>query len=117
MQAAGRSDHVDSRPQPEMIGVAEDYLCVEIGRLKCFETNTFDSAGSTDRHEDRRFDLTAASSQHTRPRLALASLDLKPQRRTIRLIWRFAYHSQLSLNSLCLEEVALQDYTIIRIYM
>src|SRR5205085_6966411 len=77
MKPTGSFDHVDSRPEPEMVGVAEDDFRVEIGRLELFKANAFDRAGGTDRHEHRRFNRASPRRQHTRARLSILRFDFK----------------------------------------
>src|ERR1051326_1175611 len=76
MKTSGGYNDVNAGSQPEVIGVAEDDLGAELG-FECFETNALDSAGSADRHKDRRLDPPATSGQHTRPCLALLRVNLK----------------------------------------
>src|SRR6185503_6870076 len=77
MKTARGSDHVDSGSQPEVIRVAENYLRVEICCFEFVKANAFDSAGSSDRHEDGRLDLSAARGQQTRARLTAFRLYLE----------------------------------------
>src|SRR5256714_2674346 len=54
VQALMRGDDVESRPQPQMVGVAEDDLRAEL--LELARCHGLDRAVSADRHEDRRLD-------------------------------------------------------------
>src|SRR6202011_6193188 len=49
-----RGDDVESRPQPQMIGVPEDDLCAEL--LELAWCHGLDRPVGADRHEDRRLD-------------------------------------------------------------
>src|ERR1043165_6425787 len=76
MKTSRGFNDVNAGSQPEVIGVAEDDLGAELG-FACVETNALDSAGSADRHEDRRLDPPATSGQHTRPRFPGLGVDLE----------------------------------------
>src|SRR2546430_363804 len=65
MQSATGANHIDAGTQPEMIGVAQNDARIDFS-LERFEANALYRARSSHRHEDWRFDDTAASSQHAR---------------------------------------------------
>src|SRR5215470_14799218 len=80
MQSATGPDRFNAGPQPKMIGVTENDGRVEVGSLKFFEANTFDAAGSSDRHEDWCFDRAAARLQHTSARQTVGGDDFETNR-------------------------------------
>ena len=61
MQAVVRLDHVQSRPQPEVEGVAEADLGADFGQRG--RRHRLDRAVSTDRHENGRLDLAVRQRQ------------------------------------------------------
>src|SRR5205085_8438867 len=77
MKPTSGFDHVDSRPEPEMIGVSEDHPGVEIGRLEFFKANAFDCTGSSDGHEHGRFNRASPRCQYARTRLSVLRFDFK----------------------------------------
>src|SRR5215213_8932429 len=58
VQAAELSDRLVARAQEKMIGVAEDDPCVQ--RFQHFLRQSFDSSGSTDRHENWRLNFAVS---------------------------------------------------------
>jgi len=71
MQAAARSYYIDSRTQPEMICIAEYDARIKVV-FKRLETHALNCASRANRHEDRRLDNSAARSQHSGARFAVA---------------------------------------------
>jgi|SRR5688572_15620980 len=59
MQSARGFDYLNAGSQPQVISVSEDDARIQVRRFEFFEANAFDGTGSSDRHEDRRFDLAS----------------------------------------------------------
>ena len=64
MQAAGSIEDVRTRTKKEVVGVAEDDLRVDIV-LQFVAMNTFDATVRTDRHKNRREDVTMVRMDNT----------------------------------------------------
>lgn len=61
VQAAKMLDHVESRPEKEVVGVAKDDLCVD--GFEFLGTHCLDAALRSDGHENRRLNATVSGSQ------------------------------------------------------
>jgi hypothetical protein len=59
MQPAAGSYGFNARPQPEMVGVAEDNPGVEFA-FELFKANAFDGAGGAHRHEHGSLNWTTS---------------------------------------------------------
>jgi hypothetical protein len=72
METAEMFDHIQSRPNEQVIGVPENDLRVQFAQLA--RSHRFDRALCSDRHEDGRFDDTVRGRQAAAPRFCMSIL-------------------------------------------
>jgi hypothetical protein len=84
VQTSARPYYFYTGSQPKVVSVAEYDAGTEIV-FERFETNAFNSAGGSNRHEDGRLYRSASGGKHTCARLALTRHDLK-------IYWRLLRH-------------------------
>ena len=87
MQATCRAQHLKTRTQIEVVGVAENDFGVDI-LLQFMLMNGFDAASGADRHEDRRGNVAVVGAQQTGTGITLivGSDELKVQNNSIKTI-------------------------------
>ena len=78
VQAAVLADHLESRPQPEVEGIAEDDLRAERGEL--VGRHGLHRAVGADRHEGRRVDTAVRELERAAAGLAIGVQDLELHR-------------------------------------
>jgi hypothetical protein len=66
VKSAGLLQYIQSRAEVQVIGIAEDNLCLHV-ILQVFMINPFHRTDGTDRHEDRGTDVPVIRMQHTAP--------------------------------------------------